>query len=76
MALLHSRGQLKIGEPYEYQSIFGTAFRGRIVDTLQVGDKSAIVPEITGRAHITGIHQFVVEDDDPFKCGFNINTNP
>lgn len=76
MALLHAKGRLEIGEPYAYQSIFGTAFRGRIVEILQVGDKSAIVPEITGRAHITGIHQFVINDDDPFKHGFTINTNP
>ncbi len=76
MAMLHAKGQLKMGEPYVYQSIFGTSFCGRIVETLKVGDTSAIVPEITGRAHITGIHQFVADDDDPFKNGFTINTTP
>jgi proline racemase len=35
-----------------------------------VGDFPAIVPEIRGSAHITGLHRFVVADDDPFPQGF------
>jgi proline racemase len=37
------------------------------------GDRPAIVPEITGNAWITGFHQFVVDDTDPYRYGFAIN---
>lgn len=72
MAFLHHKGRLKPGEPYAYQSIFGTEFTGEIVKETTAGDRPAIVPEITGNAWITGFHQFVVDDTDPYRYGFNI----
>ncbi len=72
MALLHHHGLLKPGEPYEYCSVFGTQFTGKIVEQTRLGDIPAIVPEITGSAFITGFHQFVVDDTDPHKYGFTI----
>jgi len=72
MAFVHHKGLLKPGEPYVYRSVFGTEFTGRIIELTQVGDLPAIVPEITGKAFITGFHQFVVDDADPYKYGFNI----
>jgi proline racemase len=72
MALLHHKGLLKPGEPYEYRSVFGTQFTGKIVEQTRVGTRAAIVPEITGSAFITGFHQFVVDDTDPYKYGFDI----
>jgi proline racemase/trans-L-3-hydroxyproline dehydratase len=72
MAFLHHKGRLKPGEPYAYQSVFGTEFRGEIVKETTVGDRAAIVPEITGKAWITGFHQFVVDDTDPYRYGFSI----
>jgi len=72
MALLHYKGRLKIGEPYVYQSIFGSEFMGRIVKETTVNGKNAIIPEITGSAFITGFQQFVVDENDPFKYGLHI----
>ena len=72
MALLHHKGLLKPGEPYVYHSVFGTEFTGEIAAQTRVGDLSAIVPEITGKAFITGFHQFVVDDMDPYKYGLTI----
>ncbi|MCK4245769.1 proline racemase family protein, partial [Candidatus Bipolaricaulota bacterium] len=51
-------------------SIIGTVFRARIAEETKVGDIPAVVPEITGSAYVTGIHQFVVDPDDPLKEGF------
>jgi proline racemase len=31
------------------------------------------VPAISGRAWITGIHQFVLDPDDPFPEGFRVS---
>ncbi len=70
MAALHARGELKINQPFVHESIIGTLFRGQIVGETKIGDFPAIVPEITGSAYITGIHQFLVSQDDPLKDGF------
>ena len=72
MALLHRRGQLEVGERYVNESILGTTFEGRVVAETEVGSTPAIVPEIRGRAHITGLHHFVVDPRDPFPRGFLI----
>ncbi|MBG0778372.1 MAG: proline racemase family protein, partial [Desulfotignum balticum] len=72
MAFLHHKGRLKPEEPYAYQSVFGTQFMGKILKETQVGDRPAIVPEITGNAWITGFHEFVVDATDPYAFGFDI----
>jgi proline racemase len=70
MALLHRRGKLDAGQVFVNQSPLGSVFEGRIVEETSVGGLPAIVPEIRGTAHITGLHRFVVTPDDPFPRGF------
>ncbi len=73
MALLHSQGRLTVGRPYPYRSIIGTEFVGEIVAETKMHDRVAIVPAVTGSAHIMGFHQFVVDAQDPFKEGFSFS---
>ncbi len=73
MALLHLSGQMKVGEAITAQSIIGSEFHGRILETTMVGDIPAIVPEITGRAWITGTHQHMLDPDDPWPEGYRLN---
>jgi proline racemase len=72
MSVLHARGELEVRRPFVYESIIGTTFTGRILDTCTVGSTQAIVPEIAGRAWITGFTTYCVEDDDPFPEGFTV----
>lgn len=72
MALLHRRGELAVGEVFVNESPLGSTFEGRIAKEITIGDTPAIVPEIRGAAHITGLHRFVVMPDDPFPEGFLI----
>ncbi len=72
MAFLHHKSRLKPGEPYDYLSVFGTRFTGKIIRETTVGGRPAIVPEITGKTWITGFHQFVVDDTDPYGFGFSM----
>jgi len=72
MALLHRRGKLGAGEAFVNESPLGSTFEGRIAEETTVGPYPAIVPEIRGAAHITGIHRFVLTPDDPFPTGFLI----
>jgi len=72
MAMLHAKNKLAVGQTYRYKSILGTEFEGRIVQETRVGDYKAIVPEVTGSAYIIGIQQFVIDEEDPFKYGFQL----
>jgi proline racemase len=67
MALFYEQNRLAPGEFYPYKSLFGTRFYGRIVGETLVGNQRAIIPEITEKAYITGIHQFIADKKDPFK---------
>jgi proline racemase len=72
MALLHHSGLIGVGDSLMVQSIIGSEFRGKISDTTTVGDKLAIIPEITGRAWITGTHQHMLDPDDPWPEGYRL----
>ena len=72
MAYLHAHGHLAVGEPYTYRSILDTEFVGRIVETTSIGGVPAVIPEITGSAHITGMGTLVLTADDPFPEGFRL----
>jgi proline racemase len=70
MAQLHARGALALGEDFVNESVIGTRFTGRLVEETTVGGVPAVVPEVTGRAWITGMGQYLLDADDPFPAGF------
>ena len=72
LAQLHARGQLAVGQGHVNESVIGTRFTGRIVEETTVAGRPAIVPEITGRAWITGIGQYLLDPTDPFPAGFRL----
>jgi proline racemase len=72
MASLHARGELAIGEDFVNESIIGTRFVGRLVGEGDVGGVAAVVPEVTGRAWITAMGQYLLDERDPFPAGFTL----
>jgi proline racemase len=72
LAQLWSRGELAVGDAFVNESVIGTRFTGRIVEETTVGGVAAVVPEITGRAWITAMGQYLLADDDPFPAGFRL----
>jgi proline racemase len=70
IAQLFAQGKLKMGQTLVNESILGTAFEGRVLEEIRVADFPAIIPEVSGRASITGYHTFVVDVDDPLPNGF------
>ena len=68
MAQLHHHGQLELGYEFEHRSIIGSRFTGRLVEQTDAG----LIPEITGRAWITGRGTYVLDPDDPFPAGFHL----
>lgn len=73
MALLYAKGELKKDELFVYESVIGTQFKGRIVETFEKNGYKCITPEITASAFITGINQFLIDPEDPLKYGFSLN---
>jgi len=70
MAQRHARGEQAIGEEWVHESVIGTRFSGRLVAETEVGGRPAVVPEITGRAWITGRGSYELDPSDPFPAGF------
>jgi proline racemase len=70
VAQLYARGKLKLGEVIINESIIGTTFTGKVLEETKVGSFDAVIPEVSGRAFITGFNQWVVEEDDPVAEGF------
>ncbi len=73
LALMAAKGQIRPGQNFEAVSIIGSSFTGRIVETTTVGDRPAIVPEISGRGWVTGIHQHMLDPDDPWPEGYRLS---
>jgi proline racemase len=72
MAQLHARGELALGAEFTNDSVIGSRFVGRLVGEVPVGDRSGVVPEISGRAWITGMGQYLLDPTDPFPTGFEL----
>ena len=73
MALLHARGEMQVGDTFTARSIINSEFHGRIANTTRLADTPAIIPEITGRAWITGTHQHMLDPDDPWPEGYRLS---
>ena len=70
MAALHARGELAIGQEFVNESIIGSRFIGRLLEETSLGSVPAVVPEVSGRAWITGMSQYLLDPTDPFPAGF------
>ena len=70
LATLYAKGELKPGEPFVYESILGTLFKGRIVEERKLAGYDAIIPEITGSGYILGFSNYVYDPDDKLTYGF------
>jgi proline racemase len=72
LTLLHHKGRIGVDENYRNYSPLGTVFDSKVVACTKIGEFDAIVAEIKGMAHVTGVHAFVLQDGDPFPEGFLI----
>ena len=73
MALLHARGRMKPGEGFRARSIIDSCFEGRIEAETTLDGRPAILPSISGRAWITGSHQYLLDPDDPWPGGYRLS---
>ncbi len=73
MAVLHARGLLAKGQSLTATSIIGSQFIGRISESFTLYNRPAIIPEISGRAWITGTYQLVLDPEDPWPEGYRLS---
>ena len=72
MALLAAQEKMQTGDRLTATSIIDSRFDGQIFKETEIGGQPAIVPEISGRAWITGTHQHMLDPDDPWPTGYRI----
>jgi proline racemase len=73
LAVLHARGELDVGRPLRSRSIIDSEFEASITGTTRVGALPAVLPRISGRAWIFGIHQCGIDPSDPYPLGFTLS---
>jgi len=69
-AILHAKGEIKVGESIIIESIIGSTFSVKVVATTTFGNYDAVIPEVSGNAYITGKNTFWINPEDPLKGGF------
>ena len=70
MAIHKARNEIDFGETMAIESITDSVFIGSIVSEENFGPFNAVIPQIEGTAHVTGMHTFVIDPEDPMKNGF------
>ena len=73
LAVLHARGEVRVGEKLRARSIIDSEFAVTIAGTTIVGGLPAVLPRISGRAWIFGVHQCGIDPTDPYPLGFTLS---
>ena len=72
LAVLHARGELKVGERAVFHSTINSRFDGEVLSETPVGDRNGIIPRISGRAWIYGLYQLGADPSDPYPLGYTL----
>jgi proline racemase len=71
LAILHERGEIRVGETLRHRSIVDSVFDARVIGTAApVGLHASVITEVEGSAFRTGQHTFTLDARDPLGTGF------
>jgi proline racemase len=70
LAILAADGRLSAGAVLRHESIIGSTFTGTVLESVDVGGRPAVIPQVTGTAYRTGEHVFTIDPHDPLVPGF------
>jgi proline racemase len=73
MAWEYASGLKSLGVSSSYYSIIKTKFSGKLLKETDFADRKAVIPQVTGTAYITGVHDFIMSPDDSLRNGFSLN---
>lgn len=70
MAIHHKRKEIDMQSIMTIESITDSVFKCSVVSEVDYGSYKAVIPQVEGTAHITGMQTFVIDPNDPMKNGF------
>ncbi|WP_077329140.1 proline racemase family protein [Virgibacillus siamensis] len=70
LATMFHHGDIKQDEQFIYESIVGTLFKAKILETTNLKNYEAVIPEVTGSAWVMGMHRFFYNEKDPLAEGY------
>jgi proline racemase len=73
LAVMEARGQIKVGEILKARSIIDSEFQVEIISKKTIAGKPGILPRISGRGWIHGIHQVGIDPSDPYPLGYKVS---
>jgi proline racemase len=72
MAVMFERGEIAVGDTYSAYSVIGSRFDMTVKGTTTVAGKTAVLPQVSGRGWIHGIHQIGIDPTDPYQEGYSV----
>ena len=72
LAQWYAKGKLKKGDLFIHESIIGSKFIGTVEEETELNGKPAIIPGIEGWAIVMGYNTILLDDEDPYKHGFQV----
>ncbi|WP_163971867.1 proline racemase family protein [Oceanobacillus halotolerans] len=70
LATMFTNKEIGVDELFVHESIVGSLFKAKVLETTNVKDLEAVIAEVTGSAWIMGMHRFFYNEKDPLKEGF------
>ena len=69
-AILAARGLLADGESWTNESLIGTTMSARVLERLTFHGRPAVIPEVSGTAHLLGTAAWTLDPTDAVGGGF------
>ena len=73
MAVLHAKGELRVGQTFIGKSIIDSEFICSIEELVDLEGVQAIRPLLSGRAWVTGTKQMMLDPSDPYPGGYRLS---
>ncbi len=69
-AIHFAKQQVELGQELVIESILGSQFSVCAIESLDYGETSAIIAQVSGTAHVIGKNTFYLDPTDPLNTGF------
>lgn len=73
LAVRHARGQAQVGERVDAYSIIDSRFGVQLESIVDVAGREAVLPVVSGRGWIHGMHQLGLDPSDPYPQGYLVS---
>lgn len=64
------QSKLNLNQDYQVEGIIGTRFSGQVLQPANMESFPGAAPLVRGKAFVTGMHRFILDEDDALGSGF------